>query len=343
MTVLSPPAYLQAGTYTALSDRQHMITARVMKDLADNSRARNGLLPDNAAWSAPESHTGFNVSVGPFRAIVTNTFTASGGDYEVISTGTETRTLTGSSPTTNRIDCIGVQVKDAFYSGAVNNADVTVIQGLASAGTPAPPALPLGFLPLYHLTVSASSTQPVVTDLRNRTAPVGAVVPAFAIQSAQGGSYVGEKRIMPASGVLPMREMYWGADAAWHGLNSFSLRFPTFATGNFTVSSVLSTLNFPDPGYSYNVVMSGAVWGQLLGAGGWWIKCYNGAPGGGQVVSVPAIFQNFTTYASYPVAGGSENVMTGPANLQCWTEPPFGGPGINIRPESSITVTVVPA
>jgi hypothetical protein len=343
MTLLNPPAYLQGGTYTALLDRQHLVTARNYKDTADNARARSGLLPDTMAWSAAISAVGFSITIGPFRAIVANSFATSAGDYEVVSVGNDTRAQTGSSPTTNRIDIIGVRVFDAFYAGAVNQADVVIIQGTATAGTPADPVLPASFLPFYRLTVSASSTTPVVTDMRRRTAPVGAVCPIFATQIAEGGSYIGEKRIVPASGILPMREQYWGADLAWHGSQTISLRAPNFATGVFTTSTLLSTLNIPDPGYAYNVVMSGAAWARnTTSPGGWWVKCYNGAPGGGQTVSVPGVIRNYTEIVSVPICGGSENNLTGASSIQVWTEPPFGGAGVDISSESKLTVMVVP-
>lgn len=344
MTVLTPPAYLQGGTYTALSDRQHLTTARNLKDLSDNSRARGGLLPDTMAWSAAVSATGFSVTIGPFRAIVTNTFAAGAGDYEVISTGNDIRAVTPSSPTTNRIDYIGVIVNDAFYSGAINAADVVVVPGTPAAGTPSPPALPASFLPFYMMTINASSTTPTFTDMRRRTGPVGCTVPIFATQLADSGSYIGEKRIVPASGSLPMREMYYGSDLQWHGVNTFQLQFPTISTGTKSVASLLSTLNVPDPGYAYFVNVGGAVWSQNVGGnGGWWFRVYRGPNSGGIGVGVPGIAENVDDHQSVPVIGSHSVAYTGASSLQLWTEPPFGGPGVIITSESGLWATIVPA
>ncbi len=54
MTLQSPPAYLQAGTYTAASDRLHLVTANNHKDPADTFRAFQGFFADRfPAYSNP--------------------------------------------------------------------------------------------------------------------------------------------------------------------------------------------------------------------------------------------------------------------------------------------------
>jgi hypothetical protein len=262
MAILNPPAYQQGGTYSADKDRQFLITCRMYKNTADNSRARSGLLPDTAAWSAPASWTGFSFTVGPFRGIASNGFASNGGDYEVISTANETRAITTSSPTTNRIDVIGVQVFDAFYAGAVNNANVVIVEGTPSAGTPAAPVLPATFIPLYQLAVNANSTQPVVTDLRKRTGPVGSLLNVFPSQLTESGSYPGEQHLLPANGGAPERLRYWSADARWKGVETFTVDSGAVTGGGvaqFTSPVGHMTMTIPDPGYNYRLRFYGQI------------------------------------------------------------------------------------
>lgn len=262
MPVISPPAYLQVGTYDAVKDRQHLITCSVYKQVGDATRARSGLLPDIPSWSAGISWTGFAVTLGPFRAIVSNTFATNGGDYKVVSTGNELRNLTASSPTTNRIDIIGVQVTDAFYSGATNTANVVVIEGTPSAGTPSAPVLPASFLPLYSLAVNANSTQPAGTDLRKRTGPVGSLINVFPSQLSESGSYAGEQHLLPANGGAPERLRYWSVDARWKGVEQFTIDSGAVTGGNvsqFTSPVGHMTLTIPDPGYNYRLKFYGQI------------------------------------------------------------------------------------
>jgi hypothetical protein len=260
MPLLNPPAYGQAGTYDAGKDRQYLVTSEVYKATTDNSRGRNGLLPDTAAWSAPVSFTGWNWTVGPFRAIVGNTYATNGGDYKVINTSNETGTITASSPTTNRIDVLGVHVLDPFYTGAVLLSDVVAIEGTPSAGTPAAPALPASFMPLYQLTVNANSSTPIVTDLRRRTGMLGSLVNVFPIQLSDVGSYPGEQQLLPVSGAAPERMRYWAADGRWKGVSAFQVESGAVANPGVaqtaTVVAPLS-LSIPDPGYQYKLKFFG--------------------------------------------------------------------------------------
>src|SRR6187549_3393748 len=141
MAVNNPPAYLQAGTYPAALDRLYQTSTRFLPTTLNTTdqAARSGILGGQSGRQGNASVTNFDVSVGCFAAIIENTFTTNGGDYAVFSDNTQVLSLTASSPTTNRIDIIGVRVQDAFYSGAVNSADLVAVQGTATAGTPADP------------------------------------------------------------------------------------------------------------------------------------------------------------------------------------------------------------
>jgi hypothetical protein len=192
VTLQSPPAYLQAGTYTAISDRLHLNTIRSNKDASDTFRALQGFFPDRfPAYSNP---SGMNWSVGPCAGIVTNTFVSGGGDYAFANPSNITGSFAASSPTLNRYDILGFRVRDNFYDTlGFNDIVPVVIQGANSAGTPVDPALPASFIPIVRAVVNATVTSPTLQDLRTRTVPSGGVLPvaSAAIRTALGVVHTG--------------------------------------------------------------------------------------------------------------------------------------------------------
>src|ERR1051325_4428578 len=117
MAIVNPAAFIQAGSYSALSDRLHITSCRFLPTTSTtDTTARGGFLMGQTNRMANYSMTNWDVTVGPLAAIVQNTFATNGGEYTVLNTANVVVTVTASSPTTNRIDIIGVRVQDAFYS-----------------------------------------------------------------------------------------------------------------------------------------------------------------------------------------------------------------------------------
>jgi len=174
----SPPAYVQGGTYSASLDRLHQFTADAIPANGLTFAAREGCFPGRMpAFSNPSS---WNVVVGPCAGYVVNDSAASVGDYKWANPSNSTVTLTASSPTLNRIDLIGVQVKDNFLdSSGLNSATVAVVQGTAVSGTASPPSVPNSFIPLVQASVPANSTNPTLTSLPSRTGTAGIVLPVL--------------------------------------------------------------------------------------------------------------------------------------------------------------------
>jgi hypothetical protein len=196
MTIVNPSAFLQAGSYTAQNDRLHQITGRYQPATAVpfDLKARGGLLSNNkpATWAINVSPA-WSATVAPFVMLVENDFATNAGDYIVIKTGNDVVTFTASSPTTNRIDTIAVQVVDAFYSGAVSEGRLVVVEGTATTGTPVPPTLPSSCEPILDVSIAAGSTAPVAsTDRRKMSALMGAITPIFTNQLTDPGAYSGE-------------------------------------------------------------------------------------------------------------------------------------------------------
>lgn len=263
MAILNPPAYLQAGTYPASSDRLHQISARFYPTAlsATDVAARSGVLGGQSGRQFNHSMTLWDVNIGKGIGVVENTFTAQGGDYLVLNTATQTLAVTPSSPTTNRIDIIGVRIQDAFYSGAVNSGDLAVVQGTPAAGSPSDPALPSSFLPLYRVTVSAGTTTGVVADLRSRTGALGSVYQPFTGQLSNVGTAVGEVQLLPALGVYPARLRIWDG-STWKGATSWAFAMPGITPVNplnAGAQHIVASVSVPDPLFAFKLRVAGAI------------------------------------------------------------------------------------
>lgn len=173
MTVLSPPGYLQAGTYSALLDRIYLNTTPTVRDFSVAHRARGGFLPSRTpTYSSP---AGLQIAVSACAGIIANTFATDAGEYRFANPSSTTVTLAASSPTQNRIDLVGFLVRDNFYdSSGFNDLSLAVVQGTNSAGVPSAPAVPAGFLPVVEVLINANALVPTsMTSRIVRTAPEG--------------------------------------------------------------------------------------------------------------------------------------------------------------------------
>lgn len=269
MTILNPSAFLQAGSYSALSDRMHLTSCRFLPigTSTTATTARGGFLMGQSNRMANFNMSVWDVTVGPFNAIVENTFAAQAGEYLVLNTSNTVVSVTASSPTTNRIDIVGVRVQDAFYSGALNQGDVVVVQGTPTAGVPADPALPASFVPIVRVTVNANSATGVLTDLRKRTAPLGSVYQPYTPQLTDTGTMIGEVQLLPAAGVYPARLRVWDG-TNWKGVASFNFAMPSITPLNPLTPGgtghIAASISVADPGFQYRLRCSGSLdWAMI--------------------------------------------------------------------------------
>lgn len=348
MTMLSPPAYLQGGTYTAVLDRQYSTNHHFQPKSGDPSRCRSGILPAPDNWSGAITVSGLDVSVSPFRAVIENNNAVGAGDYKGTSLNTETRTLTGSSTTLNRIDVIGARVRDAFYSGASNDIDVFVVQGSAVPGTPAVPTLPNGFMAMYQLAMNANATTPVVTDVRVRTAPMGSLYVPFPGQVTTPGVYPGETRLLPAAGAMPQRQVFWGTDGQWHGVTPFILEFANYNLSYSNANRGLADVTVPDPGFPYRLTLGGVVASAMDYVNGWDFTVYTPTTGG-TVIGAKAQVQDRHSDNTFigdntRAMSGTSAVRTGATPLELWCERSYGAgtQGIVITAVTKVYVRVEP-
>lgn len=270
MTIVNPAAFLQAGSYSALSDRLHLISCRFLPigTSTTSTTARGGFLMGQSNRMANYLMTNWDVTVGPLTAVVENTFATNAGDYLVLNTTNTVVSVTASSPTTNRVDIIGVRVQDAFYSGALNQADIVVVAGTPTAGVPADPALPSSFLPIVRVTVSAATTTGVTADMRKRQSPLGAVYQPYTPQLTDNGSVIGEIQLLPAAGVYPARLRTWDG-TGWRGVTSYAFAPAAVTPLNplaVSAEHIAATVSVADPGFSYRLHTHGALDWSMVNA-----------------------------------------------------------------------------
>lgn len=191
MTVLTPPGYVQGGTYTAKLDRVYLATLGNIANLAATFSARQGFFGGRVPTYANPS--GMNVTISACGGIVANTFASASGDYLFANDATVQVTPAASSPTQNRHDIIGFQIKDnLFDSSGLNTAVPAIVQGSNSAGTPSDPALPASFIPVLRAVINATVTSPTLQSMiRKTTADGGLLRVASVTERAEITGYEG--------------------------------------------------------------------------------------------------------------------------------------------------------
>jgi hypothetical protein len=148
MTLLTPPSWLQAGSYPAQYDR---ITAQALW-------ATTGIINSSSLAVTANSPAGMSVRVASGWAAIIGTSTINMGVYTAYNDASVTLTVTTANPTNPRIDLVCMTVRDAYYAGADNDVILQVIAG-TPAGSPVAPALPANSISLATVAVGAAVTQ----------------------------------------------------------------------------------------------------------------------------------------------------------------------------------------
>lgn len=164
-----------------------------------SSGTGNGGVARAGDFAVTQRGAGANMSVDVATggAMVGGTESATQGEYYVHSTATINVAITAADATNPRKDIVGIRVRDSEYSGASNDAVVTVITGTPAA-SPAEPALPANFLSLALVDVPAADTaitNSQITDRRRRI-------------SALGGLVVCTSSTRPATGLWEGQQIY---------------------------------------------------------------------------------------------------------------------------------------
>ena len=158
MTLVSPPSWLQAGSYPAESDR---LTTQALY-------ATTGIIGSSSLAVTQNSPAGMSVRVAAGWAAIIGTTQANMGAYVAYNDAQATLTVTTADPTNPRIDRVVVTVRDAFYTGAFNDVIFQVLAG-TPAGSPTAPAVPANSISLATIAVGAAVTSILtanITDTR---------------------------------------------------------------------------------------------------------------------------------------------------------------------------------
>lgn len=181
MTLVSPPSWLQAGSYPAESDRQ----------IQQALYATTGIIGSSSLAVTQNSPAGMSVRVATGWAAIVGTTQANMGTYTVFNDATSTLTVTTADPTNPRIDRVVVTVRDAYYSGAFNDVIYQVLAG-TPAGSPVAPAIPDNSISLATIAVGAAVTQINTANITDTRVAVTSnlAIDALPSQGGNNGKYL---------------------------------------------------------------------------------------------------------------------------------------------------------
>jgi hypothetical protein len=182
MTLVSPPSWLQAGSYPAESDRQ------VQQALY----ATTGIIGTSSLAVTPNSPAGMSVKVAAGWGAIIGTTQANMGAYTFYNDAIATLTVTTADPTNPRIDRVVVTVRDAYYTGAYNDVIFQVLAG-TPAGSPTAPAVPANSMSLATIAVGAAVTSITASNITDTREDVTTNLPApqlnFGVNTQTGTTY----------------------------------------------------------------------------------------------------------------------------------------------------------
>jgi hypothetical protein len=166
MTVINPPAWLQAGSYPARTDR--LVTASIIKN--------PGVAQTGDLLVEQNPTPGMSVVVAGGRAWIEDA--VAGGDvnkgmYNFVNDGSVTLTIDAAHATQYRVDRVVAQVEDSAVAGAVDLASLVVLPGTTDAtlvGAQAlVPAVPDAAISLATVIVGPSVTSITNSNITNST------------------------------------------------------------------------------------------------------------------------------------------------------------------------------
>jgi hypothetical protein len=182
MALVTPPSWLQAGSYPAESDRLN----------AQALYATTGIIGSASMAVTPNSPAGMSVRVATGWAAVVGTTKPNMGVYTAYNDATTVLTVTTADPTNPRIDRVVMTIRDAYYTGAFNDVIYQVIAG-TPAGSPTAPATPANSISLATIAVGAGVTSILAANITDTRVDVTTNLPApqlnFSVNPQTGTTY----------------------------------------------------------------------------------------------------------------------------------------------------------
>ena len=160
MALITPPNWLQAGTYTAQADR-------VNQQAVLNTSGVIGATSLAVTAQASPNMT-VNIASG-WAAIVSGT--SNQGVYGVYNDATVVQSISAANASNPRIDLIVATVNDAAISGSLNNVVFTTVAGTPAA-SPTVPSTPANSIVIAQIAVAANTTTISTANITDRRVPV---------------------------------------------------------------------------------------------------------------------------------------------------------------------------
>ncbi|WP_420169004.1 hypothetical protein [Streptomyces violaceoruber] len=193
MAEINPPAWMQAGSYPARTDRLTISALLAYPGFAVDEptpmRIRQGVKPSyqNQQLRVRAAATpNMTVIISAGFCFVDNHDAGGSGTYVCVNDGDKTLTVpTAGGAGQYRRDCVVASVYDAETAGSVSEWRLEIIQGAyaASAGAAVRPSLPPNCALLADITVGPSQTSVAaanISDVRNFTVAAGGILPVSA-------------------------------------------------------------------------------------------------------------------------------------------------------------------
>lgn len=190
MTMINPPAWMQAGTYPARTDRLALTSLLsypgFAADEATPMRIRQGVKPSYTQYQLKvraAATPNMTVIVSAGFAYIDQHDTGGVGTYICVNDADTTLTVQPAGGAGQyRKDTVVVSAYDAEYAGSVSECRLEIIQGpyAASAGATVRGTLPPNAQVLADLAIGPSQTSVAagnITDVRNYSVASGGILP----------------------------------------------------------------------------------------------------------------------------------------------------------------------
>lgn len=184
MTIQNPPGWIQAlSTHTAAQLRMYTASLQAgMFSSATSLRARGGVHPGfGGEFVVTQAGSpNMTVLVESGACSIPGSESSTQGNYFAVNDAQVTLSITAAHATLNRIDIVVVNIRDAQYSGANNDAQLQVITG-TPASSPVAPTAPANSITIAQVSVVAADTAITngeITDTRFYMSGVGGVINA---------------------------------------------------------------------------------------------------------------------------------------------------------------------
>ena len=240
----------------ALQNASH--SAALFRQSASAAFHVGGVLTAGEMTITQQGTPNMSVILGPGRAKVTgNSVSAPAGVnfttqamYDVLNDAAATLTVATSDPVNPRYDLVYLAVRDAFYTGALNQAVALIAPGVPAA-SPSVPSIPLNSIAIGLLVVNANTTTIVAANIQpygNSALIRGGIAVAPSSSFYPTTPYLGQYVDDPAIGLLRYGGSSWAPVMDRYleltRLNSFSM---SANSTNYVLGGAGSTNAFFNP------------------------------------------------------------------------------------------------